>query len=126
MFGRGRYFSSALDGHYLWNAIRYVERNPARAKVVKRAENYAWSSAAGHCGISSDKVLTDRKYWQNQFESVGDWLAWLAEGDSEAELAIRRRNVEKGLPCGSDRFTRKLEKQAGRTLRYRPMGRPKS
>jgi putative transposase len=77
-------------------------------------------------GPSVDKVLSNRKYWQNQFESVGDWFAWLAEGDSEAELAIIRRNVEKGLPCGSERFIRKLEKQIGRMLRYRPMGRPKN
>lgn len=39
---QGRYFSSALDEQYLWAAIRYVERNPVRAKMVKKAENYAW------------------------------------------------------------------------------------
>ncbi|MCP4234008.1 MAG: transposase [Aestuariibacter sp.] len=122
---QGRYFSSPLDEHYLWNAIRYVERNPVRARMVRRSENYLWSSAAAHCGKREDKVLTTRSYWKKQFESIGDWSAWLAEGDSEEEMVILRRNVEKGLPCGSERFLRKLEKRVGRQLRYRPMGRPR-
>jgi putative transposase len=122
---QGRYFSSPLDEHYLWNAIRYVERNPVRAKMVKRPENYAWSSAAAHCDDREDKVLTTRRYWKNQFESIGNWSGWLAEGDSDAEMSILRRNVEKGLPCGSKRFIKKLEKRAGRALEYRPLGRPK-
>ena len=51
---QGRFFSSALDEAYLWAAIRYVERNPVRAKMVRRAENYLWSSARGHCGLNQD------------------------------------------------------------------------
>ena len=37
---------------------------------------------------------------------------------------IIRRNIEKGLPCGSDKFIGKLEKRVGRLLQYRPLGRP--
>lgn len=37
---QGRYFSSALDEDYLWAAVRYVERNPVRARMVRKAENY--------------------------------------------------------------------------------------
>jgi len=121
---QGRYFSSALDEHYLWAAIRYVERNPVRAKMVKRAENYAWSSAAAHCKGQAHPVLTTKAYWMKQFESIEDWSAWLAEGDPENELSVLRRNTDKGLPCGSDRFIKKLEKKAGRALGFRPRGRP--
>ena len=46
---QGRFFSSPLDEPYMWAAIRYVERNPVRARLVRRAENYPWSSAAAHC-----------------------------------------------------------------------------
>ncbi|MDA2918457.1 hypothetical protein MYX76_03000 [Desulfobacterota bacterium AH_259_B03_O07] len=49
----------------------------------------------------------------------------MAEGDETEEVRLIRRNIEKGLPCGSDKFIRKLERTAGRILRYRPMGRPK-
>jgi putative transposase len=34
---QGRYFSSPLDEQYCWAAIRYVERNPVRARSVVRA-----------------------------------------------------------------------------------------
>ncbi|HTO61465.1 MAG TPA: transposase [Bradyrhizobium sp.] len=37
---QGRFFSSPLDEAYLWAALRYVERNPVRARLVRRAENY--------------------------------------------------------------------------------------
>ena len=122
---QGRYFSSALDEDYLWAAVRYVERNPVRAKIVRKAENYRWSSASAHCGLKADPLLTRKSSWQRQFDSIGDWSAWLAEGDEPQRLEILRRNVEKGLPCGSEKFIQKLEKLTGRTLQYRPTGRPK-
>jgi hypothetical protein len=34
----------------LWAALRYIERNPVRARMVEQASAYRWSSAAGHCG----------------------------------------------------------------------------
>ncbi len=122
---QGRYFSSALDEAYLWAAIRYVERNPVRARMVRKAENYPWSSAQAHCGLRADPVLSGRKSWLKQCADIGDWAAWLAEGDEPTALEILRRNADKGLPCGGLRFIRRIEKLAGRALEYRPRGRPR-
>ena len=122
---QGRFFSCALDEAYLWAAIGYVERNPVRARMVRKAENYRWSSAGAHCGLRQDDVLTAKSSWRKQFEAIGDWSAWLAEGDAPPQLEVLRRNAEKGLPCGSDKFIRKLEKLTGRALQYRPRGRPR-
>jgi putative transposase len=122
---QGRFFSSGLDEAYLWAAVRYVERNPVRARMVRKAENYPWSSAAAHCGRRNDPVLTTKPFWREQFRARGDWSAWLAEGDELSQLEVLRRNVDKGLPCGSQAFIRKLERLAGRALRFRPPGRPK-
>lgn len=122
---QGRFFSSALDEAYLWAAIRYVERNPVRARMVRKAENYRWSSAAAHCRFMQDDVLTTTSSWRKQFEAIGDWSAWLAQGDEPQELEVLRRNADKGLPCGSEKFIRKLEKLTGRGLQYRPQGRPR-
>lgn len=121
---QGRYFSSPLDQQYLWSAIRYVERIPVRGKVVRKAERYHWSSAAAHCKKREDELLPTRAFWRKKIEAIIDWSAWLAEGDVPEEKTIIRRNIEKGLPCGSESFIKKLEKIAGRELRYRPMGRP--
>ena len=122
---QGRFFSSPLDEPYLWAAVRYVERNPVRAKMVRKAENYRWSSAGGHCGLRPDTVLTPKPFWRRQFDSIGRWSAWLAEGDAPEAMQVLRRNVDKGLPCGSAKFIQQLEKRAGRLLQYRPRGRPK-
>lgn len=122
---QGRYFASALDDAYMWAAIRYVERNPVRVKTVRKAERYPWSSAAAHCGLRDDQVLTTKRRWQRQNEQIDDWSMWLAEGDDTVRLEIMRAHTERGLPCGSGRFIKKLERMVGRQLVYRPQGRPK-
>ncbi len=122
---QGRFFSSALDESYLWAAMRYVERNPVRAGMVRKAKNYRWSSAGAHCGLRHDAALTDKSAWRRQFDSIGDWSDWLAVGDEPDKMEVLRRNADKGLPCGSENFIRKLEKLTGRALQYRPRGRPK-
>ena len=93
--------------------------------MVRKAENYRWSSAAAHCRLMHDDVLTTTSSWRKQFEAIGDWSAWLAQGDEPQELEVLRRNADKGLPCGSEKFIRKLEKLTGRGLQYRPQGRPR-
>ena len=42
---QGRFYSCVLSESHLWAAVRYVERNPVRAGIVDRAEDYRWSSA---------------------------------------------------------------------------------
>lgn len=116
---QGRYFSSALDESHFWAAIRYVERNPVRAGIVGRAENYPWSSARAHCGSGQDPVLTTNARWLRQFDGIGDWSAWLAADDEQQRLDSLRKNTKKGLPCGSEQFLRSLEASTGRTLEYR-------
>ena len=124
-FWQGRYYSSPMDERYMWAAIRYVERNPVRARMARKAERYPWSSAAGHCGLTQDHVLSTLPKWKKLINQIDDWSAWLAEGDEANELSLIRRNIEKGLPCGSDRFIIKLEKLTGRSLHFQPQGRPK-
>jgi len=122
---QGRFFSSPLDEDYMWAAIRYVERNPVRAKMVQKAEKYRWSSAAAHCGLRKDSVLTDRKIWRDRFEAIGDWSAWLSAEDDVGQLDMLRTHVEKGLPCGSEGFVKRLGESIGRVLEFRPQGRPR-
>jgi putative transposase len=121
---QGRYFASALDEAYFWAAIRYVERNPVRAGMVERAEDYAWSSAKAHCGASRDPVLTANHRWLQEFRSIGDWSTWLAGCDDPQTLKKIRECARQSLPCGSDHFIERLEISAGRKLTPRAQGRP--
>jgi len=39
------------------NALKYVERNPVDAGLVRSASEWKWSSAAAHCGIGKRSPL---------------------------------------------------------------------
>ncbi|MBO1927231.1 transposase [Thiomicrorhabdus sp. 6S2-11] len=121
---QGRYFSSALDEAYAYQAIRYVELNPVRAKMVKSAVDYEWSSARAHSGLEESELLA-RLPTQYQPSQQPDWLSYLNENEDAELIAVIRRNIEKGLPCGNEDFISKLEKATDRALTFKPVGRPK-
>lgn len=116
-----RYFSTALDDAHHYEAVRYVERNPVRARMVRRAEHYRWSSAGAHCGLIRDETLdggNDYARWD-----VGDWSAWLAEPEDTERLLALRRCTASGRPCGSDVFIETLQQRLGKSLRPNKRGR---
>jgi putative transposase len=119
---QGRFFSTALDERHFWSAVRYVERNPVRAGLVARAWEYRWSSAAAHCGLRADPLLSGDL---EQADHVGDWKAFLSSED-EAEVRLLRRQTRTGRPCGGEAFVRGLEALLGRRLlRRKPGPKPK-
>lgn len=120
---QGRYFSAALDDAYLWNAVRYVERNPVRANLVARAECYDWSSAAAHCGLRDDAALSDCSTRRRLKSRVPNWSAWLSGTDDPESIEQLRRNTPKGYPCGSAEFVDDLEQRTGQVMRARAPGR---
>jgi hypothetical protein len=63
---QGRFYSCALDGRHLWPAIKYVELNPVRAKLCRRAWQYAWSSAALHTDEKAELELLDLARWKTK------------------------------------------------------------
>ena len=121
---QGRFFSSALDEAHTHVAIRYVERNPVEADMVKQAEDYQWSSAAHHCGLIANELLYN---CANTLVAIttDKWSDWLAISENKAMVDVLERHIEKGLPCGSDGFISKLERLSKCSLRYRPQGRPR-
>jgi putative transposase len=48
---QGRFLSYPMDEMYCFLGVRYVERNPVRAGMVKKSEDYIWSSARSHAYI---------------------------------------------------------------------------
>jgi len=119
---QGRFFSCALDDPHLWAAIRYVERNPVRAGLVARSEEYPWSSAAAHCGLRPDPVLSPLP--AGMAVTTADWSSWLAEGDDPDMLSRLRVSTRTGRPAGDKSFVAKLESLLSRALQPRPVGRP--
>jgi putative transposase len=117
----GRFFSCPLDQAHFWNTLRYVELNAVRAGLVKKAEDYSWSSAAAHCGLRDDRLLAKRLLPAPVME---DWSAWLSSGNSRGIDDYIRAQTFAGHPCGCTDYFREIEKSLGRSLLPRPRGRP--
>ncbi len=113
---QGRFSSCAMDENHLLAAIRYVERNPVRARMADHAWDYPWSSAAFRVGLRArDPLLSNR-------DVMGIRLGWrkhLAEESDES--ASLRCGTRTGRPIGSDGFLRHAEQVTGRCLK---MGKP--
>jgi putative transposase len=122
-FWQNRFFSCCLDEAHLWAALRYVERNPVRARLVDRASTFAWSSAAAHTGVVPAPGWLRSERLHSTF-TPPQWAAYL-EWDTiiEQEVALRR-NTYTGRPAGSPEFVAWVESCLGRTLAAQPGGRP--
>ena len=100
----GRFKSFVLDEKYVYAAIRYVERNPVRAKIVQKAEGYPWSSAKAHVQKKRDPLLSDFYL----LEELEDWSDYLRQEDQEEDLKLFRRHGSVGRPLGRPEFLRML------------------
>jgi len=119
---QGRFFSCPLDEGHLWAAMRYVEQNPVRARIVEVAEEYEWSSAAAHCGLRTDPLVSGGL---PDGVTPGVWQARLAEPVTEADVERLRSRTQSGLPCGDEGFPSRVSKLVGRALVVRGRGRPR-
>ena len=118
----GRADSCPLDETFFPVAVRFVEQSPKRERLVRKAECYRWSSAAGHCGRVVDPILPDDPV---KLKRVRDWSAWLRKSDPAEVVDQLRSCTRTGRPAGSKQFIDKLERLTGRTLHRRPPGRPR-
>ena len=116
---QGRFYSCALGDSQLWTAVRYVERNPVRAGIVARAEDYEWSSARAHVYGQADELLTEGL---PLIGSVGNWSEWLKATDVESELNAIRKSTARDIPFGDANFVERLETAFGRPLRPQKPG----
>ena len=119
---QNHYFSCPLDGTHLWEALRYVERNPVRAGLVEHASEWRWSSAAAHLGRGDSTGLLDLTLWRQHY-SPAQWNEVLESGLAAEALAARiREATATGRPLGSLQFVERLERKLGRPLAPRKPG----
>lgn len=118
---QGRFSSFPLDEKYLYAAIRYVERNPVRAGIVKKAEDYKFSSAKAHVYKTKDLLLSDNFV----IKEIEDWKAFLAGEDKEQDLKLFKKHARVGRPLGQEEFIESMEEKTGRILRPQKPGRKK-
>lgn len=123
---QSRFYSCPMDAAHAHMAAAYVELNPVRAGMVKAPWDYAWSSAAVHCGSRRDSSgLLDLQSWFAQMPAP-EWKATLDALTSNDATAERiRTHTRTGRPLGADSFLSKVETYLGRRVRAPRRGRPR-
>lgn len=120
--GRFKSFPVQDDSHF-YTVARYVERNPVRAGLVRRAEQWRWSSLARWLrGSADDKALLSA--WPLPRKSA--WVDHVNEPLTDAELLAVQQSVQRGRPYGSETWNRRAILQMGLETTLRPRGRPRN
>lgn len=107
-----RFWSFPMDDAHKYRAIRYSELNPVRAGIVKKAEDYPWSSARCHLGLKKDPLVSLSEFAM----SPKEWAEFLKEGEEEIFAEKLRLHSRTGRPLGSAEFITRLEILMGRSL----------
>jgi putative transposase len=127
---QGRFKSPVVqDDEHLLTVLRYIEANPLRAKIVKRADDYGWSSYLSH-GLGAtdellDPLLNYEELAQRPETRQRKWAEKVHAPIDGKRLAAIRRSVATGLPYGKQQWTDRLAKRLGLDLTIRPRGRPR-
>jgi putative transposase len=104
--GRFKAIPIGDDHHFLW-VCRYVERNPLRAALVNRAEDWPWSS------------LSTRQKHQSSFlapwpvSCPAGWPDLVDQPQTEAEESAFKEAVARGQPFGEEDWCRAVKKGMG-------------
>ena len=108
---QNRFFGCALGNTHLTRALAYVDQNPVRAGLVGDANEFAWSSAASHQGLTGSPVpLTDdpewTSFWQPNLPSI-----------APLDAKILSRCTYSGPPFGNDALVAEHERHFARKWR---------
>ncbi|MBN2375235.1 MAG: transposase [Sedimentisphaerales bacterium] len=121
---QNRFYSCPLDRRHFFQALRYIECNPVRARLHRLPWKYQWSSAAAHIDAYDPTGILNLQQW-NQFSHGLNWQKILQEYQPDEEIKRLRLNTHRGRPLAGDSLISKLETKLGRRLRPLPVGRPK-
>lgn len=118
--GRFKAFPVQADDH-LYSLLRYVERNALRAGLVKKAEEWRWSSLSHRLRGAEPK---DRlSAWP--LSMPRNWVEQVNRPQTEAEVAALRRSVLRGRPYGDEEWEQRTATGLHLESTMRPRGRPK-
>lgn len=113
-------FPVESDEH-LFTVCRYVERNPVRAGLVERAEEWIWGSAWARLHPDDLRALPLCEW---PIARPVDWLERVNQPLTDAELAVVRRCTERGQPFGNRRWREETAQLLGLEATLRSPGRP--
>ena len=105
---QGRFKAFPIEqGHHLLTVLRYVERNPLRAGLVERAEEWQWSSLHEPRREAAPFPL------ESPVERVTDWIVEVNAQQSVDEESAIRSSIKRSRPYGSDAWTLETARALG-------------
>ena len=118
---RFKSFPVADDDHFLV-VCRYVERNPLRAKLVERAEDWRFGSLWRWAQTTEPppKLMSP---WP--IPRTPNWIERVNQPLSVTELKAVRECTQRGRPFGDAAWTREVAIRTGLEYTLRPRGRPR-
>lgn len=123
-----RFKSSLVQSDaYLLACSRYIELNPVRARLVRRAAEYPWSSYTQHVGGSCMWIDSDPCYKalaESEDERHDRYRAFLGQLGSDEENQLIRVALQRGQLTGNSRFVDEVERISGVRIERRGQGRP--
>jgi len=113
-----------MDEAHFVAALRYVALNPVRARLVRRAQDWPWSSTRALIAGRSDKFVDVPP----ALERVGNFAAFLDQEFDDAPTYASLRKVETiGRPVSTPEWLYDSEQSTGLTLAPQKRGpKPKS
>src|SRR3989344_3515383 len=118
--GRYKSFICQTDNYFL-QLVRYVERNALRANLVKRAEEWRWSSIwRREKGMGEQKTILST--WP--IEVPKNYLSLVNSAQSEAEEEALRKAIVRGSPYGDESWKEETVKKFKLESTVRGRGRP--
>jgi putative transposase len=118
--GRFKSFPIQEDRHLL-TVLRYVERNPLRANLVERAEEWPW----GSCVVREQRGHALRPLlsaWP--IDRSRGWLELVNQPQTEAEEASMKLSIERSRPMGDQSWVQRTAEKLHLQQSLRPRGRP--
>ncbi len=117
--GRYKAFLIQEDEHLLV-VLRYIERNPLRAGLVERAEEWSWSSLGAVAGGRAEPLLDPGPIPRGQ-----GWVEAVNAPMFESEVQAIRRSVQRNAPFGTDPWVLKTATTLGLESALRTRGNPR-
>ena len=115
---QGRFKSKPIQKNsYLLSCGRYIESNPVRAKMVKKAQDYPYSSARYYVLGSSDEIITEDPLYE-EFGLTAEEKRYnydkFLSGFKEDKKEVSKEFSDFTEPLGNKDFKKKLCKKEGR------------
>jgi putative transposase len=118
---QGRFKAFPIEGdEHLLTVLRYIERNPLRARLVDRADAWPWSSLQAASGPERATVRLD----PGTVPRGSQWVDGVNESSTEREVERLRECIRRDRPFGSPSWTIATAQRLGLESSPRPRGRP--